>query len=168
MSEQQPLSDQERDDLVAYLDGELSEEEARALDAKLNLHPQARSEAEALRRTWELLDFLPRPEPSATFTHRTLERVVPLSGQALARSHQVRQRVRTGLFALGWAAALLLASVGGYAGYQVVNPPGPTEEDLVRDLRLIENKPLYDLVGDIEYLRALDDPSLFGVDDEGA
>jgi hypothetical protein len=34
----------------------------------------------------------------------------------------------------------------------------------VRDLRLIENKRLYDLVEDLEFLQALDDPDLFGDD----
>src|SRR3954451_13737717 len=56
------LSEQERADLVAYLDGELTGEAARALEAKITLDPQARAEAETLKRTWELLDFLPKPE----------------------------------------------------------------------------------------------------------
>src|SRR4051812_30678918 len=72
------LSEQERADLVAYLDGELTGEAARALEAKITLDPQARAEAETLKRTWELLDFLPKPEPSASFTHRTLSRINPV------------------------------------------------------------------------------------------
>src|SRR5262249_41070651 len=67
------LTDEDRANLVAYLDGELDAEAAQALEAKLSVDPTARAEADALKRTWELLDYLPRPEPSPSFTHRTLE-----------------------------------------------------------------------------------------------
>src|SRR5262249_54858916 len=101
MAKPSPFDEQERDDLVAYLDGELTGEPARALERKLSLNPDARAEAEALRRTWELLDFLPRPEPSADFTHRTLSRVAPVR----------TDRIRVGAGARpGWVrAALALA-----------------------------------------------------------
>src|SRR5947208_292785 len=75
MTTQPPLDDEQREDLVAYLDGELDEEAARALEAKLSLDSAVRSEADQLRRTWELLDYLPKAEPSPNFTHRTLDRV---------------------------------------------------------------------------------------------
>ena len=67
MPNSSPLNERERADLVAWLDGELEGEAARA-------------EADALRKTWELLDYLPRPEPSASFTHRTLSRLAPARG----------------------------------------------------------------------------------------
>src|SRR2546423_7509849 len=101
------LSEQDRDDLVAFLDGELDEDSARQLEAKLTLDPQARAEADALQQTWGLLDYLPRPEPSPSFTHRTLERLAvrtsPLRKSAAARW----------LVGLGWAAAVLLALGAG-------------------------------------------------------
>ena len=75
MADEKPLSDEERDELVAYLDGEADAATQRALEAKLSRDPRARAEAEALRRTWALLDFLPKPEPSTDFTARTLSRV---------------------------------------------------------------------------------------------
>ena len=73
-----PLSDDERADLVAYLDGELSGEAAREIEARINLDPTVRAEVESLNRTWELLDYLPKPEPSPNFTERTLSRLVPV------------------------------------------------------------------------------------------
>jgi anti-sigma factor RsiW len=161
------LNEKEREDLVAYLDGELPEEAARSLEAKLHLDAQARAEANLLRQTWDLLDFLPRPELSVGFTHRTLERLAPV-GTSGMRASAGPGRGKRGLLGLGWAAALVLAAVGGYAGFQLLAPAGPTEEDLVRDLRLIENKPLYDLVGDVEFLEALDQPALFGEENPGS
>ena len=77
MPNSSPLNERERADLVAWLDGELEGEAARALEAKVSLDPAARAEADALRKTWELLDYLPRPGPSASFTHRTLSRLAP-------------------------------------------------------------------------------------------
>src|ERR1700746_1699736 len=104
------LSDKERADLVAYLDGEADDQRARAIEAKLTLDPQARAEAVALRKTWELLDYLPRAEPSASFTHRTLERV---SGQMPVQSTS-GWRWPASAIGMGWTAAVLLAAGAGY------------------------------------------------------
>ena len=152
------LSDEDRADLVAYLDGELDEESAQALEARLNLDAEARAEADQLRRTWELLDFLPRPQPSLRFTHRTLERLSPLR----AEEQQRRQRWRTCCLGLGWVAALLLAGWSGYAGYNWLVPREPGERQLLQDLRIIENKRLYERIEDLDFWRALDAPDLFG------
>lgn len=158
MTEPSHFGEQERVDLVAYLDGELTGEAARALEAKLSLDPAARAEAEALRRTWDLLDYLPRPQPSLRFTHRTMERLSPLrAGEQLRR-----QRGRTLCLGLGWAAALLLAGWSGYAGYNWLVPREPGERQLLQDLRIIENKRLYDRIEDLDFWRALDAPDLFG------
>jgi anti-sigma factor RsiW len=154
MSDTSPLSERERADLVAYLDGELEAETARALEAKLSLNPAARTEADGLRRTWDLLDHLPRSQPSPTFTHRTLERLSPIRAS--------RQRRRTGWFALGWTAALLLAGWAGHAGYNRFVPREPGERELLQDLRLIENKRVYERMEDLDFWRALDTPELFG------
>lgn len=158
MTESSPLSEQERADLVAYLDGELTGEAARALEAKLSLNPAARAEADALRRTWELLDFLPRPQPSLRFTHHTLERLSPIQFD----EHQRRRRWRMCCLGLGWVAAMLLAGWTGYAGYNWLAPREPGERQLLEDLRIIENKRLYDRIEDLDFWRALDAPGLFG------
>jgi anti-sigma factor RsiW len=170
MAKLPPLSDDDRENLVAYLDGELSSKAARALEAKLNLDAEARAEAEALRRTWEMLDYLPRPEPTATFSSRTLERVSALQTAVVPQT--TSRPWPTWILSAGWAAALLLACTLGYAAvswFSTKSPPGepaPRSDDrlLTRDLRLIENQRLYELVDDISFLRQLDDPDLFGDD----
>src|SRR5947209_5552448 len=165
MAKLPPLSDEDRENLVAYLDGELSAKAARALEARLHLDAEARAEAEALRRTWEMLDYLPRPEPTATFSSRTLERV--LVPEKVATKTNGRMW-RSWAMRAGWAAALLVAGTLGFAGVSSfsVRKPSPAEPAprtdidpvLARDLRLLENKRLYELVGDIRFLRELDDP----------
>ncbi len=62
-------------ELVAYLDGELDPVAARKVEARLASDPVARAKAAELKKTFDLLDYLPRPEPSPTFTTRTLDRL---------------------------------------------------------------------------------------------
>ncbi len=102
------LNERDKEDLVAYLDGELDEEAARALEAKLNLDPQARAEADALKQAWGLLDYLPRSEPSPTFTHRTLEKL-SLSKQSGSSRISLGLERRSWWPRAGIAVAVLLA-----------------------------------------------------------
>jgi anti-sigma factor RsiW len=160
MTERLSLSDEERDDLVAYLDGELDEEAARAMEAKLSLDPRLRAEADALKTAWDLLEYLPRSEPSPGFTHRTLERL---------SSVRATQRAGAGSWnpwavAAAWAAGVLIAAFIGFGGMSALLSKQPTDEDLVRDLRILENKRLYESVDDIRFLQKLADPELFGED----
>jgi len=166
MAERRKLSEEEMADLVAYLDGEADPETARAVEAKLSLDPTVRAEAEALRRTYDLLDYLPRPQPSTDFTNKTLDRISALRPGARANAG------RRGLFGLAWAAAVLVAALAGFGGARLATPVGkpiPTEpaeldQQLVHDLRIIENKRLYDVADDLDFVRALAEPDLFGED----
>jgi hypothetical protein len=106
------LNDEDRENLVAYLDGELEVEAARDLEGRLQLDPAARQEAEALKQAWDLLDYLPRPEVSSTFTNRTLDRIAAVRPSQSVTTVSVRRWVRW----LGWVAAVLLAFGVGYAG----------------------------------------------------
>src|SRR5207247_35678 len=129
------LSEKDSDDRVAYLDGELDEDTAPQLEAKLTLDPEARAEADALEQTWGLLDYLPRPEPSPSFTHRTLERLA-VRTSSIRKSAAARWLVR-----LGWAAAVLLALGAGLWIAGIVWPGRHSET---------------------EFLQALEQPELFG------
>jgi hypothetical protein len=72
-------------ELVAFLDGELDAPGNEAVEAKISLDSTVRAEADALKRAWDLLDYLPRPEPTANFTERTVSRIEPVrqSGKTL-------------------------------------------------------------------------------------
>jgi hypothetical protein len=154
------LTEQEKADLVAYLDGELRGEAARAVEAKLSLNPSARAVADSLRRTWDLLDYLPRPEPSPSFTERTLSRLTPV--QDFSKKWFDSPWMPKVLRGAGLAACLGLGAIGGCVGYRLLTPREPGEKELVRELRIIENKPYYDLVEDLDFVRQLDHPDLFG------
>jgi hypothetical protein len=101
------LSDEDREALTAYLDGELDEASARSVETRLNLDPNTRHEAEALKQAWNMLDYLPKAEPSASFTHRTLERLATETG--------VQRRIlRPWLAGALWATGALLAAAAGF------------------------------------------------------
>jgi hypothetical protein len=162
MANPAPLNDDDRAALVSYLDGELEPESARAIEARLARDPAIRAEADALRRAWDLLDYLPRPEPSPEFSQRTLESL------AAVRLTATRTSLRrpTRLVAVCWAAALALAWLGGFAvmfaGSAYFHSRERADHELAHDLRLIENLHAYQQVDDIRLLQALERADLFG------
>jgi hypothetical protein len=166
------LTEDDRANLVAYLDGELDEEAARTLEARLATDPQARAEAEAFRRTWEMLDYLPRAEASNSFTNRTLEKLAVQSSTSRSLGQPVR-RLPWWLLATSWAAGLLLAASGGLiaANHLWPRPPAVADDSaeidaqIARNRRVLENRRLYEHADDLDFLRALDNPDLFGGDD---
>jgi anti-sigma factor RsiW len=175
------LSEEDRATLVAYLDGELDEQAVHALEAKLSRDPEMRAEAEALKKTWDLLDYLPRPEPSSSFTHRTLERLaVAQTGRA-----GVGGRGWTWMGPLAWAAAMLLAVVGGLFAAQQLWPPGKPasvsvpgakasaadqelQNTIVADQEMLRSLQNYEHVDDVELLRQLKQKDLFGDEEPGS
>lgn len=173
MPELQPLNDDERDELISYLDGEADPKTARHVEAKLNRDPRVRAEADALRKTYDLLDYLPRPEPSPNFTARTLTRVSGAVRPGMVGT--AKRRWRRWALGFSWAAAVVLVGVAGYAGaplfYQprptAVEPPPDVDQQLVRDLRVIEHLRAYQQANDIHFLHELDRPELFGDERSG-
>jgi anti-sigma factor RsiW len=163
--------DARTDELVAYLDGELDPKAAEAMATKLSLDSKLRAEADALQRAWDILDILPRPQPSAAFTTRTASQAIPtgLSGtQALPAGSAAPTMPAVSVsrpgpgFWLGSAAVILLAGVGGYFGHRALAPPKAGPDPPLEDVTLMKNLRLYRNVDDIDYLKKLDSPELFG------
>lgn len=142
-------------ELVAYLDGELGTERARAVEARLARDPVARARAEALKKTYDLLDYLPRPEPSPDFTRRTLTMIDrPPAEVPTAPAGRYRYAV--------WAAAGVLACAGGYGAHALFPPAHRVGGELhFDDVRVIENLPLYVGVDDLAFLKRVDEAGLF-------
>jgi hypothetical protein len=85
MSNENPITDGAADDpfeaeLVAFLDGELDPAAARRVQAKLDADPALRARAAELKRAFDMLDYLPKPEPSPTFATRTLDKLPAAKG----------------------------------------------------------------------------------------
>lgn len=164
------LSEDDRAALSAYLDGELDEESTRRIEVRLSLEPELRCAYDTLRQTWSLLDYLPRSNPSIDFTSRTLDR---LSREALPTgSTRWISRVfrRVPAAAIAWSLGVLMAlgvgvAVGGWFG-GTATVEADNDDALVRHLRIVDRWRLYEAADDIDFLRGLDQPDLFG-DDPG-
>jgi hypothetical protein len=126
-------------------------------------------EVDTLRCTWEMLDYLPKPQPSGNFTSRTLDRVSAI--RPVSRPLKIRGGWRPWVLGTGWAAAVFVAAVAGYEGGHWLGsrtqPPATrhavnVQPQLVQDFRVIENRHLYEHADDLDFLRALLDPELFG------
>ncbi len=158
----------------------MDEQTVLRLEAKIGRDPLSRAELDELKRTWELLDYLPKPAPSRDFTHRTMSQLTILSQpQSAPKAYDFKRWVTA--VPLGWAAAIVLAGGVGFAGVRLFAPPKPATapetaavidpETLARDRRVIENRRLYEHIVSIDFLRELanpDDPDLFGSDTPGS
>lgn len=157
---EQRLSPEERANLAAYLDGELTEDESRAIATKLSLSALARREVDLFKKTWELLDFLPRPAASPLFPQRTLSSIRALESKA----ESWHQAARSGL---DWARRLLVcvAVAAGSAGLGFALTrwavPDPAAR-LVHDLSLAEHLEEYEEAGTFDFLEELSKSKEFG------
>jgi hypothetical protein len=146
------------DELVAYLDGELDDESGRRIEQLLATDPKVRAALQGLERTWELLDGLDRAHPEESLTRTTLE-MVALAAEEDVQQQQAeipRRRRRRWLLGSGALAAVALA---GFLAVALLRP-NPNEQ-LLRDLPVLENLDQYRQVDDIEFLRLLDQEGLF-------
>jgi anti-sigma factor RsiW len=174
--EDEDLPENGTDELVAYLDGELDAKAAEAMATKLSLDAKLRAKADAYQRTWDILDVLPRPGPSSSFTTRTLSQAVPLlSGQQIVPQTALAVPTMPGFpasrsnsgFWLASLALVLAAAVAGYVAHRVLAPAPRTvaADPSLEDVPLMKNMRLYRDVDDMDYLKRLDTPEMFG--DEG-
>jgi hypothetical protein len=152
------------EDLVAYLDGELPPDDERAVEAQLAADADARTRADELKRTYDLLDFLPKPEPSASFTSRTLTALTPLVPASASGSQFVPARPsRRWPEAIAWVIFAVAAVAGGGFAHRLVAPPAEKRADpaTADDFKLMARLPLYAGVDDLDFLRALEKADLF-------
>ena len=152
--DQQRLSPDDRSNLVAYLDGELNEAESRVIATKLTQSMTARREAEALRKTWEMLDLLPRAKAPEDFTARTLtiaERKSGRGDRVTSAASDFARKAGVVVAAIAISAALFVL------GYLLTFRawPNPSAR-LARDLPLAESIDEYRDAGSIEFLDLLD------------
>lgn len=103
------LTPEEHENLSAYLDHELDENGAEAVTAALSRRPEVRQEAESLRKTWEMLDYLPRSQAPRSFTEQTLTRLNSTKGILLQQGAKWRRYAIA-----GWAACIAVAALFGF------------------------------------------------------
>jgi len=170
-------------DLIAYLDGELDADDSRTVESALALDAATRAKAEEYKKTYDLLDYLPKPEPSQTFAARTLTKLQPVLANGPAPSGSASVLSTSGLAApaaprrvwpelILWAAALVAVGGTGYYGHLLarpyLNPPKEIEKFDGADLPLIHALPLYIGIDDLDFLKKLREGDVFDADPASA
>jgi anti-sigma factor RsiW len=160
---------QELEKLVAYLDGEVSEQEAIEVERSLSCDEEIRIHVDSLERTWQLLDRLPIEKASEEFTNNTLSTIKTIQLEAEAKEDQnrsgfaMRKKTRAQLLkaavAGGWMIGLACTI---FFGYMLANQWVPEEsEPLLSELSFIENLDTYSEVQNLKFLEELQNTGTF-------
>lgn len=153
MDKMDRLTPEHRDNLVAYLDGELDAVATQTIERVIARNDVAHHEAESLSRTWQLLDHLPRPKASQQFTERTISSLRVAEVRAPVLTNVWSRRLRGGLIAFVVLGGLMVA---GLIGFLATNRWIPNDsQKLLDDLPVVENLEAYSDVEEIRFLREL-------------
>ena len=152
------------EELVAYLDGELSSEAAQQVERRLAEDASYRARLAQLQRAWDLLDSLQRTEADDDFVHSTVA-MVAVQASEDAQSQQMRTVQRRSLAWLAVAGLLLISSAMAFGIVQ--RRLGRANRQLLRDLPVIERVDEYRNIDSLEFLKSLERQNLFAseVDD---
>ncbi|HEX4000734.1 MAG TPA: hypothetical protein VHX65_19455 [Pirellulales bacterium] len=146
------------EELVAYLDGELDGEAARRMEHRLASEAAVRRRLQQLAQSWDLLDQLPRTTVDDTFTRSTVEIVAQAAEAELGQKAASEPRRRRMRWVLTAVAALAACAAGFFILVHLRHDPN---EELLRDLPVIQNQELYKEAGNIDFLRKMDKDGLF-------
>lgn len=161
-------------DLIAYLDGELNDDDAAHVEEALAKDPDVRQEVEKMTRAWELLDLLPAAKASNEFTQKTLSAIAerpkiksPDEGET-EYLPQLGRRVRASgprwaVRIVGLVGLLLVAVVGFNSTFRRNAQP---IDELLTELPLIERLDQYQAAGNVEFLEELASSGLFNEQSE--
>jgi anti-sigma factor RsiW len=161
------LSPEQRENLTAYLDGELDEAATQEIEQVLAVSEVARHEVDMLARSWDMLNVLPAHKASGEFTRKTMTNLraaeQPGSG---AVGDMVSRNARRGAVLTFWVAILAAC---GYASFVATNRWVPNEaEQLLQAYPIAEHLDKYSQVGSIEFLRELQAKHTFAEHDDHA
>ncbi len=163
-------SDRKKEELVAYLDGELPDEAASRVEKSLVDDPAVRRNVEQLTKTFDLLDLLPASQASDGFAEKTLTAIRMQSSELNPESTKNDAPVDTpprnyAVLATAWsirAAAflgLLFVATAAFNGTFKQNSK-PIDE-LLTELPVIQRLDEYEEIGKLEFLKALTESGLF-------
>ncbi|MBN1909578.1 MAG: hypothetical protein JW818_07565 [Pirellulales bacterium] len=144
--------------LVAYLDGELTDAAREEVEAMLNADPALRKQLARMNKAWSLLDTLDRPEIDDTFTETTLELVAIAADEDVQKSQAEAPRRRRRQWAVV-IGSLVAAGAVGFLGVALARPD--PNRQLLEDLPVLENLDQYEQIGQVEFLHQLRDAGLF-------
>lgn len=146
--------DRRVEQIVAYLDGELSSVEASLVERQLAEDADFRQELQSIERAWSALDALPTAKVGDSFSQTTLELVVGAARQEVLEKTRalpvVRRRNLLGKVLVGCSAMVL--------GFVLVRAMRENPNRvLLADLPAIEYIDVYSQFRELEYIRRLNE-----------
>ncbi|MCH8839227.1 MAG: hypothetical protein IH831_00835 [Planctomycetes bacterium] len=143
---------QQLEEIVAYLDGELSPQESAQVERRLAADETYRQKLQSMERAWAALDELPAATVDDQFSKTTMELVVESARSEVEQQTRAlpvqRRKQRLSTVLLATAAALL----GALVFRLVWEHPNRA---LVADLPVIQYIDIYSQFRDVEFLRQL-------------
>ncbi len=149
-----------REQLVAYLDGELDEARAAAVERRLRHDPRLRREAEQLDRTWSLLDVLEPVTAGSHFSQQTVQTVVAECAPAAGSVRSPWRRLWSQVLlqqAAGWFLIGMLGTAAGLGVSLLRGEPAVSQrsEAILRNLDMLRRYPDYARIPSVDALRQL-------------
>jgi anti-sigma-K factor RskA len=153
------------EELVAYLDGELSPDQATRVERRMAEDPKYAARLNQLQRAWDLLDTLNRSEANDDFVHSTVE-MVAVHAVEEAKTQKLRTVQRRNF---GWVAMVALVLAGTAGTYFLIKDRlSRDNRELVRDLPLIERVDDYRNIDSLSFVKQLERENLFATEvDDG-
>jgi len=149
-------------ELVAYLDGELPEQDADRIERMLQANAPLRRDAECLDRTWQLLDSLESATASGEFTQKTLSSISAIAegGESCVQNvgrWSLKKLLPGTVLAKGliWCLAGFLACSAGLMLSRKARRerPDSTDEKILKDLDLYLRYPKLWRIPDVQFLK---------------
>lgn len=163
-------SDKKKEELVAYLDGELPDEAASRVEKSLVDDPAVRRNVEQLTKTFDLLDLLPASQASDGFAEKTLTAIRTQSSEPKpestkndasadkAQSNFSKRATVWGIRAAAFLGLLFVATTAFNGAFKQNSKP---IDELLTELPVIERLDEYEEIGSVEFLKALSESGLF-------
>jgi len=160
MSKFTRLTPEQREELVAYLDGELDPSLLETVESTLSKNQVARHDLNQLSKTYDLLNFLPRVTPDPELSRKTLGRIEAKDSQLKPSLGIDLSRMRRYTIGIVWFLVLSATAIAAFQFSQEFRED-PTKL-LLEDLPVIEKVDRYSEVnGEYEFLQKLHEEGIF-------
>lgn len=163
-------SDKEKEELIAYLDGELPDEAASRVEKSLVADASVRRDVEQLTKTFDLLDLLPASKASDGFAEKTLTAIRTQEDGPKSKATKkeaavekprpnVSQRAMTwGVRGIAFLGLMFVVAVGFNGAFNQNSEP---IDELLTEFPVIQRLDEYQEIGDVEFLKSLSESGLF-------
>jgi len=148
-------------ELTAYLDGELTEEEATLVEEKLASDESLQEELHGLQGVWDALDMLPQVSADEHFAQTTIEMVTAQVAEEVEAKKSAAASTMPWWIGAAVLCALICFSIGYFA---VLTVASRENQQLAEDLPMLERVDEYEQIENIELLELLNERGLFSAE----